>query len=104
MGAYNTSMPPGKRLPFLMLALLAACAPRVDKWQPTVDTGNDPHIDRLQPDLSACKQLAEKAGEDALTAKTRTKMTTDDGILINGSEFKRAYINCMKERKHPVID
>ena len=87
-----------------MLVLVAGCTPRVDNWQPTIDTGNDAHADRLQADLSACKQLAEKAGEDALTAKTRTKMTTEDGIVINGSEYKRSYINCMKERKHPVID
>lgn len=97
-------MRPKSILVLLAITLLAACTPRVDNWQPTIDASNDPHADRLQPDLAACKQLAEKAGAEALTAKTRIKMTTDDGTPIDGREFRHSYLNCMKERKHPVID
>jgi hypothetical protein len=91
---------------FLLLALLAlvSCAKSENGWKPTIDTANDPHIDRLQTDLAGCKMLAEKAGEEAWTIKTRTAMTADDGTLMNGSEFRRSYVNCMKERKHPVVD
>ena len=93
-----------KKLPIIFFALLTACATHENGWTPTIDTAKDTHIDALQTDLAACKRLAEQAGEKALTGKTKNTMVTDDGIEINGSVFRRTYINCMKERKHPVVD
>jgi hypothetical protein len=93
-----------KSLHLLFLTLLTACAAHENGWTPTIDTANDAHIDALQSDLVACHALAEQAGEKALTEKTKTKMYADDGTPMNGSVFHRTYINCMKERKHPVVD
>jgi hypothetical protein len=97
-----------KKFPVL-LALFAtlyvtACVAHENGWQPTIDSANDKHVDTLKADLAVCKQLAEKAGVEGMTPKTRSRMWTDDGDMMNGSTFRRSYINCMKERKHPVID
>ncbi len=93
-----------KKLSIVLFVFLTACAAHENGWAPTIDIAKDPRADMLQSDLAGCRQLAEHTGEKDLTQKTRSKMITDDGVMINGSAFRHSYINCMKERKHPVVD
>jgi hypothetical protein len=57
-------------LPVLFLAL-ASCASQTG-WQPTIDTANDPHVNRLQTDLAQCQELANKAANQNNTVAEDT--------------------------------
>ena len=86
------------------LFLIPACTALQDDWAPTVDTGNDKQFALLRSDLTACKQAAERAGEDAWTFHTRSALVTEDGTVIDGSVYRLSYSSCLKERHHPVIN
>jgi len=49
-------------LPLALAASLAGCASQ-SNWQPTIDTANDPHANKVGQDLYECKMLADRAAE-----------------------------------------
>jgi hypothetical protein len=87
-----------------MFLPVAACAPFDKDWTPTVDIAKDPHADTLKADMDQCRQLAYDAGHQAASPRTRTLQYTDDGVSISKAVYQRAFTNCLKERKHPVIN
>jgi hypothetical protein len=91
-------------LPLVAVALLAACADYNPEWAPVVDVANDQHADRLKSDKDQCRQLALHAGEQGVTLLSRSTFFSEDGTLVSRPLYERAYINCLKQRKHPVIN
>jgi outer membrane lipoprotein SlyB len=123
-------------LPLILLGALASCASQTG-WQPTIDTANDPHANKLQTDLAQCQQLADKAanqtttvGEDtaigavggaaggallgaiaggpatgaAIGAVAGTGLGLGGSTISSNATYKNAYIHCMQQRGHPVIN
>ncbi|MCU0734182.1 MAG: glycine zipper family protein [Methylotetracoccus sp.] len=106
-------------------------------WQPTVDTYNNPNVQRLEQDKVECQALARQAGSTGTEAVqggvaggligaaagaaigaavgspgTGAAIGAASGGIggatmqgIGGEDqFKRAYINCMRNRGHNVIN
>jgi outer membrane lipoprotein SlyB len=122
--------------PIVLAAALAGCASQ-SNWQPTIDTANDPHANKISQDLYQCKQLADQASESndtvaedtgigavggaaggallgaitggpatgaAIGAVTGTGLGLAGGTMSANSKYKSAYIHCMQQRGHPVIN
>lgn len=118
------------------LAVLSGCY-SYGGWQPTVDTYNDPHVQRLEQDRVECQSLARQAGstgtETAQGAVAGGLIGAAAGAAIGAAvgnpgtgaaigaagggiggatmqgvgaedQYKRAYINCMRNRGHNVIN
>jgi len=123
-------------LPLALAAMLAGCASQ-SNWQPTVDTANDRHANKVGQDLYECKMLADRAAESedtvaedtgvgalggaaggallgaitgsaatgaAIGAVTGTGLGLGGGTMSANAKYKSAYVNCMRQRGHPVIN
>lgn len=83
-------------LPISALILLAACVSESQMaWRPLVDTASDTHVGMLEEDYAQCQRLAVHTPA-SIGGLNQDSPEADQ-------QFKKTYIDCMKERGHPII-
>jgi outer membrane lipoprotein SlyB len=122
-----------KKLPVFLCTVLtlSGCATYTG-WEPVVDTYNDPNAYRLQQDMEECKMLARQAGSTGTeAAKGAAAGATGAAVgavagnpgggaaigaaagglggagysgVSGDDQYKRAYINCLRNRGHRVVN
>jgi outer membrane lipoprotein SlyB len=108
----------------LILAAVSGCAAQT-AWTPTLDPYNDPNPHRLAADQTDCQQLASQAsngmGKETLKGVAIGGLIgaalgaavgaatggigggAQQGISAEG-QYKRMYINCLRNRRHNVLN
>jgi outer membrane lipoprotein SlyB len=97
---------------FIGSVLISGCYSQ-GGWTPTVDSYNDPNAYRINQDMAECKDLGGAAlGAIAGSPGTGAAIGATVGGLGGGakqgfegeSTFKRAYTNCMRNRRHNIVN
>lgn len=86
-----------------LTAVATGCGFYQPGYRPVVDTYRDPNAFRVAQDERECRQLAAGAGK---TAGTKSRASTGDESRSAqvDSRFKHAFIDCMAERGHEVVN
>ncbi|QSA98517.1 hypothetical protein [Methylococcus sp. EFPC2] len=86
-------------------ALIATGCIHFGGYRPVIDTYRDPNAFRVPQDERECRELAERSASKKTKAASRARVVLgDDEDQVVDSRFKRAFIDCMAERGHDVVE